>query len=70
MTKTTFLHHFCRRALTFSIQIFEHMALIFKCLYLRHHVDETSLALPYMANREKVYTRLHGLPYMVVPMTF
>ena len=27
MTKVTFLHHFCRWAFTFSIQIFEHIAL-------------------------------------------
>ena len=27
MTKVTFLHHFCCWALTFSIQIFEHIAL-------------------------------------------
>ena len=58
MTKVTFLHHFCRWALTFSYS--NMWAHCFICstyvTSLRHHVDvKTSLALPYMANCAKVY---------------
>ena len=57
MTKVTFLHHFCRWALTFSYSnISAHCFICSSYVTLRHHVDvKTSLALSYMANCAKVY---------------
>ena len=58
MTKVTFLHHFCRWALTFSYSnIWAHCFICSTYVTLRHYV-KTSLTLPYMANCAKVYCRM------------
>ena len=50
MTKVTFLHHFCRWALTlYYSNSWAHCCICSTYVTLRHHVDvKTSLALPYV----------------------